>query len=754
MTRTTPRHLAIVGAACTLCFLVLFRPWDGGGCDQVYHYCYLSSVLFDGDLDTANDFALSANSPQTVAVEAGRLTPKGVFADRFPVGNALLWAPFVAPVRFVGLAWQGLDSEAPAWTGDRYSAPYRVAVSLGTLCCGVAAILLAYGTCRMVFRARASLLAALGAGLASPLLAYAFDDPAASHAQAAFSVALLVWLSFRHRKFASVRSYFCLALALALATLVRWQDVVFGLIPLALWLRAGIAGRFRGREIAAAGAVAAGTAVFLAAVSPQPAYWHAWFGQAFAVPQGDGYLNWRDPRIASLLFSGWHGLYYWHPLLLVGTAGLVAWAALARRRIIPLAMLACLAVAVYVNSCVWDWFGNASFGARRFCSCVPLFALGLAAVWDRLRGRWAAVPAIMTVVAVLANVLVLCAYSRRMFDPFFASEVWALREEVPGIMARWLPTIPLQSSALTALSIGEGRQEALVLLAAGIAAIAVMAAAAAWAWGRQFRTRDWWLGVVVAILVAASALTVASGPPVNAAGMAFTRAVDTAATPDPGTRRATLRGLAASGGLPAGALLNIVLMQGDDTVTSEALRRVRAASPTLWADWVRSMSAGRVPGGQRAEADALRRRRPPSYTVAAAVRADACRQKEDVEGELKWLRRSLAYNPLQAGQLLRAADLEDGRGNAAAAAADRALARRFLRVRSDSFFRHAERVKDRVHAFHNTVYRDPVREHARLMADDGKTTRALLIYTRLEGLGLLDDEGRRRMTALRAESAR
>ena len=169
MTRTTRRHLAIIGAACTLCFIVLFRPWDGGGCDQVYHYCYLSSVLFDGDLDIGNDFALSANSPQTVAVEAGRLTPKGVFADRFPVGNAILWAPFVAPVRFVALAWQGLDSEAPAWTGDRYSAPYRVALSLGTLCCAVLAILLAYATCRMVFRARASLLAALGAGLASPL---------------------------------------------------------------------------------------------------------------------------------------------------------------------------------------------------------------------------------------------------------------------------------------------------------------------------------------------------------------------------------------------------------------------------------------------------------------------------------------------------------------------------------------------------------------------------------------------------------
>ena len=490
-------------------------------------------------------------------------------------------------------------------------------------------------------------------------------------------MSLLVWLSFRHRKFASVRSYVCLALALALATLVRWQDVVFGLIPLAFWVRAGIAGRFRGRAIAAAGAVAAGTTVFLAAVSPQPAYWHAWFGQAFAVPQGAGYLNWRDPRVASLLFSGWHGLYYWHPLLLVGTAGLVAWAALARRRIIPLALLACLAIAVYVNSCVWDWFGNASFGARRFCSCMPLFAVGLATVWSRFRGRWRAIPPIITVLAILANVLLLCAYSRRMFDPFFASEVWALREEVPGIMARWLPTIPLQSAAVTALRLGEGAPEAWATLAAGIMTVCGTVAAVGCLWSGRRRISNWGLAAIATLLAAASAFAFASALRTDPAGIAFTAVVDGADAPDPAVRRTKLRGLAASGSLSPGILLNIVLLQGDDTLTTMAMRRVKEISPTLWADWVRSMPAGRVTEAQRAEAQALRRRRAPSFTVAAAVRADACRQKEDVEGELKWLRRSLAYNPLQAGQLLRAAELEDARGRHAAADADRELARRF-----------------------------------------------------------------------------
>ncbi|RIK27017.1 MAG: hypothetical protein DCC52_09745 [Chloroflexi bacterium] len=39
----------------------------------------------------------------------------------------------------------------------------------------------------------------------------------------------------------------------------------------------------------------------------------------------------------------------------------------------------------YINSVVNDWWGGEAFGARRFISLMPFFALGLAALIDALR---------------------------------------------------------------------------------------------------------------------------------------------------------------------------------------------------------------------------------------------------------------------------------------------------------------------------------------------------------------------------------
>ncbi len=54
----------------------------------------------------------------------------------------------------------------------------------------------------------------------------------------------------------------------------------------------------------------------------------------------------------------------------------------------------------YVNSIVNDWWGGEAFGARRFVSLMPFFALGLAALIDALRAR-VSQTAILTALVVL-----------------------------------------------------------------------------------------------------------------------------------------------------------------------------------------------------------------------------------------------------------------------------------------------------------------------------------------------------------------
>ena len=102
-----------------------------------------------------------------------------------------------------------------------------------------------------------------------------------------------------------------------------------------------------------------------------------------------------------VLFSGFHGLFSWHPVTLVGVLGL---AALWRRAPgIALAFFAVVAVQVVVIGSYDTWWGGASFGARRFINCTILFAVGAAAAFCQLRGTARRVGAVGVVLLILWN---------------------------------------------------------------------------------------------------------------------------------------------------------------------------------------------------------------------------------------------------------------------------------------------------------------------------------------------------------------
>ena len=56
------------------------------------------------------------------------------------------------------------------------------------------------------------------------------------------------------------------------------------------------------------------------------------------------------------------------------------------RKLVGLLMLV-FVLQVLVVGAYSTWWGGASFGARRFINCIPIFALGLVVIVDTLRGR-------------------------------------------------------------------------------------------------------------------------------------------------------------------------------------------------------------------------------------------------------------------------------------------------------------------------------------------------------------------------------
>ena len=132
-----------------------------------------------------------------------------------------------------------------------------------------------------------------------------------------------------------------------------------------------------GRELsgrqAAAGAWSALVAA-LVAFSPQMFVWQTIYGTPLSIPQGEDFMRWGTPALRAVLFSYWHGLFLWTPVVAIAVAGLAfLWR---RDRLVFSAAIAFFALSWYVNAAAADWWAGEAFGSRRFVSCFAVFSLG------------------------------------------------------------------------------------------------------------------------------------------------------------------------------------------------------------------------------------------------------------------------------------------------------------------------------------------------------------------------------------------
>ena len=193
----------------------------------------------------------------------------------------------------------------------------------------------------------------------------------------AVSAFFLFWM--RTLDAQNARRCFTCGMLAAVAALMRWQDAMLLLIPaLDTLSRSHVAG-LRATAVRLA-ACAAGA---LVAFTPQMLVWMVLYGRPLTVPQGAGFMKWDQPQLLAVLFSDHHGLISWTPVVALAIAGLALLYRPARP--VCIACLIFLAATWYVNASVADWWGGGAFGARRFVSAYPVFVLGLAAVFDRLR---------------------------------------------------------------------------------------------------------------------------------------------------------------------------------------------------------------------------------------------------------------------------------------------------------------------------------------------------------------------------------
>lgn len=356
-----------------------YRPILARG-DGHMHFLVTRSIVFDHDLDFDNDLARFGdpwNQPRTVT---GR---KNVMQQ---IGPSLIWAPLLAAAH--GLACVANVFGAGIATHG-YTLFHQRILFASSVAFAWIAVFLGLALARRLYGGRwGPAFAAIAVLLGTSLTYYATYMPSYAHAMdaAACAAFLATWAATLGEL--RWRRYLALGIWLGVAGMVRIQDWGFGIV-LAIELVAIAWQRLRARDARGAGAIIARGALTLAIALvlfiPQLYEWQLLYGTWWVTPQGPGQMRYAHPMILELLFSPRDGFFSNTPIAYLGVIGLVVGVVRGPRlgkhvRLVCGALLAAIAIQVYINAVTYEWWSGASFGQRRLCSVSLPLVVGLGAL--------------------------------------------------------------------------------------------------------------------------------------------------------------------------------------------------------------------------------------------------------------------------------------------------------------------------------------------------------------------------------------
>lgn len=354
--------------------------------DGIYYYVYLRSAVLDSDLDFTNDYtiyqAFNTEDPIKKKEMLERKTPIGMAANLFSVGPAVLWSPIFLLTH--------LAASALGQASDGFSFWYEAPILFLSITYGFVGILLLYRVAAGMFSRFAAFVSILGIWLATNVVYYMGVSPSASHVLSLFTSALFIYLWWRGRNGRTRANWFVWGLSAGLMALVRWQDILIAVLALfewaaEIWRTTKDERRTHAQifQVFGSGALFALGLVF--AFIPQMVAWQILYGSPLTAPQGGGFFQFLRPEMLNVWFSTKRGLFSWSPILIFAVIGFIP--LYQKNRLLGAAAIVIFLLETYVNSIVNDWWGGEAFGARRFISLMPFFALGLAAFVDSIRTR-------------------------------------------------------------------------------------------------------------------------------------------------------------------------------------------------------------------------------------------------------------------------------------------------------------------------------------------------------------------------------
>ena len=343
--------------------------------DGCLYFGYMRSAVFDGDLEIERE------------LEVLRLPKRR--HQIVPVGPIAAWLVPYLTVYAVDHAGRKLDF----WAGpdepstDGLTGPYIWSALITSYLIAAAGLIILHLRLRESFSPQIAFLTTMLTYSATTLVWYMIYEPSLPHAPSFGLTALFVigserWVRGQHP---SMLRATLLGVAFGLLVLVRPQNVLFGFFLLAFAVRPTYGPLGLGVNVSWRTAAA-----FALPLVPM-ALLQGWMASALLAQQeyalvGErGYLDFFEPRWSDVLFSSWHGLFSWTPVVYLAFIGTLLY--LRRDRLWTASALLVFAAMVWVNGSTLDWHGSWAYGGRRFTSTLVVLAPGLAAliaaVWRR-----------------------------------------------------------------------------------------------------------------------------------------------------------------------------------------------------------------------------------------------------------------------------------------------------------------------------------------------------------------------------------
>ncbi|MEA5535484.1 hypothetical protein [Crocosphaera sp. XPORK-15E] len=423
------KRLLWVGIGITLTIFLVNFYLVGFGVygDGIGYYTPLRSLIFDGDLKISNEYEYLSHSASNFGggVRVDKEIPE---YSKYTLGLGLVLSPFFALGHFATLILNAFGVDV---TLNGLSWPYELFYCLGSIGLGITGLVICYKGARRFFSHNACILGVAGVWFASPLSFYLTLETSMSHAVSQFLISMFFYIWIATPWLKQRRQQVLMGLILGLAGFVRPQDILFAIVPIltVVW---GLISRWFSQDMGGKGTkidwiksellplIIIGFVAVLMQL-PQFLIYQWQFGSFFDIPylqegtaEGhQGSFQFTNPQILNVLFSGFHGLFSWHPLLFVSIIGLI----LVSRKFPQLVgiMLTAFAMQVYLVAAWWCWWQGSSFGGRMFANCSFIFVMGLAAFWDYFpRPSWQRFGLISTVFFMIWNGLLGLQYDSGM----------------------------------------------------------------------------------------------------------------------------------------------------------------------------------------------------------------------------------------------------------------------------------------------------------------------------------------------------